>query len=103
MAKCVEKDCPANLATPPQEHLTGDNECGYLNADEGPLSKNDKDRYFSCRRPGCYRTHLNAERRNQHEADEKAHHRTPGAMNFICDWAGHADALQDAGFCPVCQ
>lgn len=100
--KCTQDDCPGNLTTPPQPHLLGDNECGYLNADDGPLPKNSRDRYYACRRPYCARPHLSAERRNQHEADATKH-RKPEQMTFICDWEGHADAIADHDFCPVCQ
>lgn len=101
MAACAVKTCPGNVLN--QKHELGDNECGYLNNDGEPIPKNRNDRYHTCRRPYCARPHLSAERRDAHEADATHPKHKPDAMDFLCDWNGHAEAIESAGFCPCCQ
>lgn len=95
---CALTDCPGVLLNQP--HALGDNECGYMNNNGTPLLKHATDPY-TCRRPNCCHTSFTQEARTKHEADATKH--KPDEMTFICDWSGHADAISDSGFCPVCQ
>ena len=36
-------------------------------------------------------------------AEELADEATTAEAPYTCDWEGHADAMQEAGMCPVCQ
>lgn len=97
--KCTQKDCPGNLTTPPQPHSLGDNECGYLNANDGPKAKGSSP--TECRRPFCAKEFMSKEDRDKHEADATKHRKRD--MDFICDWEGHGEAIAEHRFCPVCQ
>lgn len=98
--KCAEKDCPALMTDPPTPHALGDNECGYLNAYDGPKAKSTGSEK-TCRRPNCAKEFMSKADRDKHEADATKHR--ADAMYFLCDWQGHADAIADHNFCPVCQ
>jgi len=56
-----------------------------------------------CRRPYCAAPVLGEAARAEHEADSTKHQKQEGPMEFICEWEGHATAIDEAGFCPVCQ
>lgn len=100
MAACIVKTCPGNVLNPDTPHEVGDNECGYLNNDGTPLLKHATDPY-TCRRPYCAHTSFTQEARDKHEADATKHRKKD--MDFLCDWSGHADAINEQRICPVCQ
>lgn len=58
-----------------------------------------------CRRPYCAVPFTTPEKRDAHESDATKHRRPEQQADpkFLCDWEGHADAIEEAGFCPVCQ
>lgn len=93
--RCTETDCPAVDTL----HCLGDNECGYLNNAGTPKFKGPLE--TACRRPNCGLEFPTPKARLAHEKDATRHRKAD--MDFICDWNGHTDAIQDHNFCPVCQ
>lgn len=71
-------------------------------ADGKAKPKTKADGPYFCRRPYCAREHATAVEREVHEYEKTALHLKHG-MDFICTWDGHADAIGEHGFCPVCQ
>lgn len=66
---------------------------------------NDQPLTVTCRRPYCAVpfTGDNAPNdRTVHENKPTPTHLAHG-MDFLCTDPGHADAIDEAGFCPVCQ
>lgn len=60
---------------------------------------------LNCRRPYCsvpFTGENAANDRTVHEAKPTPLHVKHG-MDFLCDWEGHANAIDEAGLCPVCQ
>ena len=99
MAKCALTDCPGVVLNQP--HVIGDNECGYLNAAPNPPKPKMANDPYVCRRPNCAATFFTEAARLKHETDASKHRKAD--MTFICDWSGHAAAIQDHDLCPVCQ
>lgn len=62
----------------------------------------DPTNLYACRRPGCNRPNFSLQARKAHEADASKH-RHPEAMTYLCDWQGHADAIEETGICAVCD
>lgn len=97
---CTEATCPGVILK--QKHVSGDNECGYLyDRKTGARRPKQRNNPTTCRRPFCSKEFMTKEDRLKHETDPKPHRKAD--MDFICDWEGHADAIAEHRFCPVCQ
>lgn len=59
----------------------------------------------TCRRPYCAVPFTSTEARDKHEKDATRHTKPEQKADptYLCDDPGHADAIDEAGFCPVCQ
>lgn len=69
-------------------------------ADDDALTKTPET--YPCRRPYCATPFNTKVEREVHEHKPTDLHLKHG-MDFLCDWEGHANAIDEAGFCPVCQ
>ena len=57
---------------------------------------------YHCRRPYCATPFDTEDARNKHEESPTPKHLKHGGV-FICDWEGHAEAIETVGVCSCCM